>query len=386
MSVEDRYNRFREEGFEWAKKRAWARAGLSFCQAATVAYKAKRYREAAVAWDAGGEALRRADQPVDALKAFEAALKFSAQETAAIVAIKLAAAASDIGDFELAKQLCEEAAKERKDEMIGFVALDSLAGVLLATGEIEALQSVIQRLKFAPGPLRMGSLFRSAQLARLEGDFRTARQHLLSARTLLEPAASLAGAAGIEGELAQLAELEGEPAEANERYNAAIDNLGAAERTSLAYRMRAARVRAMVTAGLEVLAQPLDEGIVYAKERQMPILGIDLRLARGMATASYKVQAAKADFEHAIQVANNYAVPFREGRAQVELARMDGDLPARIQLLEQAEQNLAANRPWLWRARLLKATLLREKPTEAHEQFTAMGMARDAANAAKSCA
>jgi tetratricopeptide (TPR) repeat protein len=385
MSVAEEYNRFREEGFEWAKKKEWAQAGLAFCKAATAAYTANRYPEAAVAWDAGGEALRRADQPGEALKAFEAALRFSSDENAAAVAIKLAAAASDIGDFELGRKLLEEAAKESKDTILGFVALDSLAGILLATGEIAALRSVVKQLTFAPGALRIGSLFRSAQLARLDGDFATSRQLLLSGREALDPIASPAGVAGIEGELAELAELEGIASEANESFQVAIDKLGEAARLSLAYRMRAARVRAMVAAGLEVMGQPLNTGIRYAEARRMPILGIDLHLARGMATASYKARPAQADFEHVIRAAEKYNAPFRRGRAQVELARMPGPLPARIQLLEEAEQHLASNRPWLWRARFLKVTLQDEKPHQALKEFTAMGMSRDAAAAQKLC-
>jgi hypothetical protein len=104
-----------------------------------------------------------------------------------------------------------------------------------------------------------------------------------------------------------------------------------------------------------------------------------------MALASHKAKAAREDFRRAIRTADKYRVPFRAGRARLELARLHGKRGARIELLEQAERDLAANRPWLWRTRLLKGSLCGESPQEALEQFIAMGMDRDAKDAQSLC-
>ena len=378
MSFEEQFHSHWNEGCRLGQQHAWAGAGHAFCRAATVAFEANYFEQAARAWETGGEALRRDDRPAEALQALQAALRFSAQENSAVVAIKLAATAADVGDFVLAKALCQEAARERREDGIGFVALDCYAGMLLATGDVSGLRKAIAELESAPAPLLVGCLFRSAQLARLDGRLAAAELLLHQAKESLDPQSAAAGIAGIEGELAELAELKGEPAIAAERYAAAIAGHGKAERRSLAFRMEAARVRAMVTAGLDAMVQPLDEGIAYAQERNMPILDIDLRLARGMARARHAPQSAVEDLRIAIQAGDKYGLAFRAGRARLEAAKLTVSSDQRAILLSAAIKALNGNRPWYWRAQAQRRPYSHEIRLEIRRQFEDMGMERDA--------
>jgi hypothetical protein len=183
--------------------------------------------------------------------------------------------------------------------------------------------------------------------------------------------------AAAEGELAEVALLRGEIADAMALVDVAKEHFSDAGRRALTWRVEAGRVRAAVAGGVQPLVRELDDGITFAQAREMRVLEVDLRVARAVATAATDAASSKKDFEAAISVADGTGHRWRAGRARVERARrLRGSDVERLASLKQADEQLAGLAPWVARAMLGQAAVVATTDPAAAAPLAASALAR----------
>ena len=110
----------------------------------------------------------------------------------------------------------------------------------------------------------------------------------------------------------------------------------------------------MVSAGLIVLDHGLDRIVAEARDRAMPLLEVDARIARGMLSAGQDKARAASDLQKAATIADQAGDRLRGGRARLEWAQRAETRPAvRIGLLTEALTLLADHVPLAARTRAL---------------------------------
>ena len=370
---------------------AWGAAAVSYAHGAAIAGRAGDRTTAGLAWERAGECWRRDDRPSSAAQALELAVSHAGEASAGASArVKLAAVLGELGQSEVSARLCEAALGGDPDPTTRAIALDTWVDSLIGLGRREEARVRLDELgRVAVGGLGIARLFREAQLARLFGRLDDATAALGEALTTLgdAPGAQI-GVAAAEAELAEVAALRGDLAEALELYDGAMRKFQALGRPSLGWRAEAGRVRAAIDVGLRPLTTLLDEGVAYAEGRGLLVLELDLRLARAVGTRAGRDGAAPvADLVRAIEIASRGGLLHRRGRARIELARHRRDQAPT--LTAQAEADLVGHEPWSARARLARAHAVREfEPRVARDlalaalvRFEAMDMARDAEDA-----
>lgn len=371
---------------------AWGAAAVLYAHGGAIASRAGDRTTAGLAWERAGECWRRDDRPSSAAQALELAVSHAGEASAGASArVKLAAVLGELGQSEVATRLCEAALGGTSDPTTRAIALDTWVDALLALGRREEARVRLDELgRVAVGGLGIAKLFREAQIARLFGRLDDATAALGEALTTLgETPGGAIGVAAAESELAEVAALRGDLAEALDLYDSATRKFQVLGRFSLGWRAEAGRVRAAVDVGLRPLTTILDEGIAYAEARGLLVLELDLRLARAVGTrAGRDGTAPAADLVRAIELATRGGLLHRRGRARIELARHRRDQAPT--LTAQAEADLVGHEPWVARARIARAHAVREfEPRLARDlalsataRFEAMEMARDAEDAA----
>ncbi len=310
----------------------WEQAGRSYAAAGAHALGMDASGPARRAFEAAGEAFRRADVPRESARCLRVALTLPAEDDDAVAVLRtrLAAALGELGNGSGALELCRQARRQARSAPTRELVSDTTIGLLQGYGRKAMWRRRVRTLGTVSGAFRRG------QLARLDGQLGKARQHFRAVAGVFDGVkGGEAGAAAAACELAEVEALAGDAGPAVEAYTRAEQLHREAGRRSLSWRCEAGRVRASVEAGLDVLPGVLDEGVVLADARGMLLLAIDLRIARGMASARRDPAAAGADLDWAVAHASQIGLRLREGRARWQRAiLLDG--PGRSDDLESA--------------------------------------------------
>ena len=243
------------------------------------------------AWSQAGDALRRDDRPAEAVEALRQALALlevgdgALASRRAVATAELAGVLVDTGALAEARELARAALTRQLPPGSRTLLLDTLAGCLLALGEVaEAAMVVGQLAEVAPPGARISVAFREAALHRLAGRLTVATLQLESVRGAVADVPAARGAwAAATAELGEIELLRGEPREARQAFEAAAAAWREAGRRSGLLRSQAALLRADLALGERPLGTGLTDGIAFAMARAMPLLEAELRMARGMA-------------------------------------------------------------------------------------------------------
>lgn len=368
----------------------WSAASLAWAQMADRAIELARADVARAALHEAVEALRHDDRPGATLALLSKAIDLAeGRDARAVLKLQLGAALLDAGFPELAEQETREALALAGVAALQQVVADSLAGVLLARGDIIGLRGVVaQLLAESSGITAVSARFREAQLHRLDGRLDRARDGFVAACEALadHPRAAGARAAAL-SELAELELVRQQPDGALALYELAAGEWERAGRRAGLLGVLAGRAQAILESGATFLPGLLDEPIAYAEARELPALEARLRMARGLCRHAAGSEAADADLEAAILLADTARSPWLAGRIRYERHRCG--LAAEADELRRAVDQLTGNQPWYCRATLAlaQATLGRD-PAEAMRlagrvlcRFSAMGLDNDRAAA-----
>ena len=323
------------------------------------------------------DALRRDDRPAATLKALKRSLDLVEQPALrALQEVQLVGALMDAGYLEVAEQLGRERVAACEAGPVRTIALDTLAGVLMARGDVIGLKGVVHRLRDeAKGPAAISARFRAAQVARLDGHIGEAAEELGAvAQSLASMKGGHGGEAAAWSELAELCLLRGDSDEALGFFDRAAHAWSKAGRRVGVFTVEAGRSMAAVANGATTfLPGLLDEPVTYAEERGMPLLESRLRLARGLCRHLSGSTVAMVDVQAAMLLADTAGAPFLAGRIRYEGWR-HGLLD--VEQLRKAVEQLTGNQPWYARAVVgLADALLDEEPAEAL-QLAAVALAR----------
>ena len=385
------YQRNIADAEKLSAQREWGEAALAFARAASRATSLGARESALQAWEQAGEAWRRDDRLAAAARALRMSLDLAEGDPvrAAMARVKLASVLGELGNVDGAIQLCRLAV-EGTDGPIRAFALDTWIAQAQGAGRKDEARRLVKELeKYRDGALGLAGQFRAGQLLKLDGRLEDAAE-LFGRVAVAMKTTSEAGFAAAEAELADIAALRGELGDAVAMFAVAVRHHDAAGRKALAWRSEAGRVRAELAAGTTPMLNRLDDGIALAADRGMVVLEVDLRIARGMARAATDQTRAEADLAKAMASADRLGLVLRSGRARYERSlRIRASSEKRIELLEEAEAQLASSEPWRNRARLELVELQRlTGPEEARRtasrlgaKFSAMGMELDARRA-----
>ncbi len=340
------------------------------------------------------EALRRDDRPAAMLVALKRALGLAEGSDREGLEVQLLAALLDAGQLRLAvvrgRELLARCAPNLR-----LVVADTLAGALQLRGDVIGLRGLVAQLdREATGPARLAVGFRRAQLLRLQGQLDEASEELVEVhKALAERPGGQGGAAAALTELAEIATLRGQTDAAAAFLQGAADLWTQAGRRSGLYQVEAARALASLAGGATTFLPGLLDGPVdYAAERGLSLVEARCRLARGLCRHAGGSDAAWADLDAAILLADTAEAPLLGGRARLERARLglgDEGGPVDVADIERAVELLSGDRLWQSRALMLLAQRLAEdRPDEAIRaagtalcRFKAMGLDRDEAAA-----
>ena len=307
------FQRAIEQALAQAESREWGAAALAYAEAADIAGRAGDTERALRAWQLAGETWRRDDQPIPACRALRRAIVIGDHGGRPVgeALTMLAAALGDSGDTRAALSLFQRAI-ERDG---GDVALDGCIGLLIAMGRRDEVRPLFERLQ---SPLARD--FRTAQILGMQGDIEGALAVIervegeLRGREEAEAGLAAAISAG-----AELALLDGRPADALEAYGEAVALHRLAGRRSLAWLCEAGRVRALVEVGATPMWGELDAGIAVASDRKHIALRVPLQLARAVALQELRPREAARELEAVAANAKERGLVLLEGRARLEL-------------------------------------------------------------------
>lgn len=306
----------------------WGEAGEAFEALARAAGEVRRREEARERWAQAGDAFRRDDRPARAARALRAALDLAdgADPRRALAVAGLGSALIDAGEPVPAEILVREALAGAREPAVRVLLLDVLLGALVVLGRVEEAEGPLLELEATVGALPPAA----RPLAELTVDFRRAARHRL--RGELAPAARLltavearmavrkettGAAAAAAAELGELRLAAGDGDGARAALDRAARAWTAAGRRAGLYRCEAALLRAALASGDLPIARALDGPVTYARERGMPLLEAELRLARGAARARALQRGGEEDLDLAVGLAERAGAALLEGRARM---------------------------------------------------------------------
>ncbi len=311
-----------------------------------------------VALEAGIRAIdcwRRGDRPVRVLERIELLEgRLPDVELEALVWIHGAAACLDLGRLEEGEGHARRIMGLVQEGPVRELAADTLAGVLVASGQIAPLGELLDAWEDGEREVGIAIRFRRAQVAQLNGDWNRARERLLSCALELEgedpPNPSALGAVW-EG-LARVARDQGEVEEAFSLLDRAWIAWERAGRESGCVRVAVERaMTAHGDASHAFLPGGLDAGVSFCKERSLVLLEGRARLARGLSRWTAGSDGAIEDLSAAVFLGEQCGAPFLSGQARLERHQRDGGQGAGV--LERALAELQADS--LLRARVWQA-------------------------------
>ncbi|MEQ1569678.1 MAG: hypothetical protein ABMA64_28845 [Myxococcota bacterium] len=327
--------------------RRWEASGRAWIEAARIAIDAGGLPQARAALDQAGEAFRRDDRPVEAVRAAEMAIGLEREagtaEQAQLAVVRLAGVFGELG----------RAAEgvTRLGPATDAMSIDTRIGLLWQCGRKDRIRAEVEALTRAPNA-GLAVAFRRAQLARMDGDLDQAERWATVVIDQLghRPGAE-SGVAAARTEIAEVELLRGRPQPAIDAYERGWELHLAAGRRSLALRAEAGRVRAAVEAGLDVLPARVEEGLGFARDRGLVVLAIDLQIALGAALADRQPTRAVEVLEVAIASADRLGSRLQAGRARLMLgSRIEGRAAQRRRWLARAAADLEDHVPLRQRA------------------------------------
>ncbi|MCB9760843.1 MAG: hypothetical protein H6739_13480 [Alphaproteobacteria bacterium] len=362
----------------------WARAGQAWSELVDLALDHEHLDLAREAANRAVDALRRDDRPSATLQVLRRAIALADDEDAQILQqIQLAACLLDAGHLDLSEQVGREVLSATAPGPLRALAADTLAGALLARGDLVGFRGVLAQLREdASGIGVVSADFRGAQLDRLDGRLEAAAQGFAACIEALEQHPGAAGArASACAELGELALLQGDPDLAMGFFDRASEEWAQSGRRAGLFQIEGGRALAALASGATTFLPGLLDGpVAYAEERGLPLLEARLRMARGLCRYAAGSAAADADLQAAILLADTARAPYMAGRVRYERHRWG--LSEDLDELRQACDQLSGNQPWFSKATLALARALRHTdPPEALRlagavlcRFTAMGL------------
>jgi tetratricopeptide (TPR) repeat protein len=350
VDAEERFRQLVQVASALQVARRWEQAGRAWIEAARLAIDASATSAARQALDAAGEAFRRDDRLEEARRALDMVMELRpTADEASLVRIRLAGIAAEQGRVEEGLACCRSITKG--PPALRAMALDTEIGLLWLGGRKvtirERLVALVELERLLPREGTIAARFRTAQLLRADGELLQAEaQFLALIEELRGREGSDAGIAAIRSELAENDLLRGETESAIEGFGRARELHATAGRQGLAFRAEGGRVRAAVQAGLDILCASLDEGLVFATDRSLRSLELELRVALGTLLAFRGASEASSVLKAAIQSASGAGMRLLAGRARLELATRTPLPPEQRQReLEHARSELEDHLP-----------------------------------------
>ena len=232
-----------------AKAHDWGAAAIEYARAAARAGQSGDRATSRQAWEAAGEAWRRDDRPETAAQALERSLESTPEgPQAALARLKLAGVLSELGRCADAVRLLEDAAAAIPGGALHALVLDTWLEACFATGDRAQAEVVAYRLgahvvalSAADPALAMAVAYREGQIARLDGRLSEAAGRFASVIAAVEDLPdSLPALAAAEAELAEIASLRGDWADALALWDQARDRFARVGRKALDWRARPA--------------------------------------------------------------------------------------------------------------------------------------------------
>ena len=265
--------------------RAWRAAASAWDEVASGALAFGAADAARVALESMGECLRRDDDPAGAAVALERAAALDPSGGAPTAVVRLVAVWAEVGRLDVAAAAGAAALERTADPFGRLLLADTLVSVHLSRGDVVAAQAAFDVLDgVATGSARVAAELRAGQLATVRGALPEAVAVL--ERVLRQVAGSPAGRAGVLAELATVDGFRGAHDQAAARWREVIAAATEAGRASLVWSARASLTRALAASGVPSLPGALDDGLSWARSRQLRPLEVELLAARGAATGA----------------------------------------------------------------------------------------------------
>ena len=347
----------------------WEEAGSAWSSVMELAIAERQLTLARQAALQGVDALRRDDRPASTLALLRRSADLAeSPDDRGVHGLFVTAALLDVGQLDFAERAGRECLAVGVSDRLHPVLVDTLAGVALARGDLIGLRGLVAQLELeAQGsPLRSASVFRRAQLDRLEGRLEDAeRGFVVCAQSLMEIPGSAGAQAAALSELGELALYRRRPEVASSFFIAAAQAWEQAGRRGGVYQIEVGRaMTALLSGATTYLPGLLDDPIRYAEARNMPLLEARLRMARGLCRHAVGVPTGEADLDAAVLLADTAGAPWLAGLVRYERFRFG--VNRSLDELRRAVEQLTGNLPWHCRASLsLARGLAMEDPDEA---------------------
>ena len=373
-----------EEASQLAREGEWETAAATWDLVVTSAQAAHLEEAALSAAIKAADALRRAERPLDAIRALRRVIDMTdnprilAAQDVQLVGVLLAA-----GQLEGAEQLAEARAEDLPSGTLRAVAIDTLLGVFLATGNAEGFEAWLDHLEDTPSDhTAIATRFRRGQQLRIQGSLNEAAVSFAYTIESLSDAPGAQGArAAARFARAEIALLQGDYANALEQYEQAKTDWVAVGRKGAVYRAEAGRLHALLLqATTGVLPTTLDDAITFAWGRGLALLEAELRVTRAECKKAIGIDTIDEDFERACVLADESGAKWLAGRCRYRWFRANG--AGGTAILRHAIDLLEGDVPWRALVELELAKVLtssapeeaRSLAEEALDRFTDMSM------------
>lgn len=331
----------------------YAEAAALAEELAREAHRRSEVEAARRAWILAGDALRRDDRPAHAARALKAAEDLAPRGAPGrlMARASLAAVLMDAGEPVPAEILLRELLPEATEPGARVVVLDLLLGALFVLGRLDDAEgpfAELTHLVASLGPAaeiaRATLSFRAASRHRLRGELDAAEAALLAVGDATEQRKETLGPAAVaSAERGEVALARGDGVTAWACFDHAARLWTAVGRRAGLYRAEAGLIRSALARGETPLGTSLNSPIDYAKDRGMPLLEAELRLARGAARHRARVRGAEEDLDLAVGLCERAAADLLEGRARLQRRRA-GFLRDDV---ERTRHCLRGDRVWL---------------------------------------
>jgi tetratricopeptide (TPR) repeat protein len=373
-----------EEASRLARLGNWEAAAASWDLVLESAQAAQLDETAVDAAIKAADALRRAERPLDAIRALRRVADLT--EDPRILAaqdVQLVGVLLEAGQLQGAEQLGEARAEDLPPGTMRTIAIDTLLGVFLAAGDAEGFAAWIDHLEDSSSDLTAIALrYRRAQQLRIRGALDE------SSFQLGQSAAELATIDGAQGAraavytaIAEIDLLQGAFENAMTRFEQARAEWKTVGRRGASLQAEAGRIRALLLEGeTGVLPTAIDEAITYTWGRGLPLLECELRATRGECRAAAHQPGVNEDFERAMELADQAGAKWLAGRCRYRWFQTTG--AGGGEALREAARLLHDDVPWRALVELeLAKTLVEVDPEQARQladslldRFASMGM------------
>lgn len=289
------------------------------------------------------DAYRRADHPLQVVEAVARAMELvHAPSAQGMLRTYRLAALLDSGALLEAEAEAEALLDELSDEKVRPLALDTVAGIYLATGRIRALEELLGEMSESEGPLRWGMVFRRSQVDALSARVAEAEEGF---RECIHGLSTHAGTEGAQGaawaELGGVFTLTQRPEQALEAYSKSCDLWTQSGRRAGRFLAEAKRACAILATGGSYVPSALDQPIAFCVARGLLLLEAQLRLARGLCRFHAGMDGSREDLNQAVAIPLENGARLQAGRTRLQVASVSADREAE---LARAHRELGVDR------------------------------------------